>query len=114
MSNQTSLRRVIADWIDPTRATRETAATKTTRAIKRDVANAHGAILITGSHRESSGTLGHRAHLRALTVDDVLRGRARGLLILDYIATDLALKDARWRYAEQMLRTSLLTTRIGA
>lgn len=113
-TNQTSLRRVIADWIDPTRATRETIATKRERATRRAISDAHRAILITGNRREALGTLGYRGTMRALTVDDVINGGAKGLTLLDYIATDLALKDARWREAERELHICLLTTRAGA
>lgn len=107
-------RRNLADWLDPDRARREVAANKRAMRYRTHIRHAHPAILITGNHREASGILGQRAHTRALTIDDVLRGRARGLTILDYIPTDLALKDARWRDAERELHTCLLTARIGA
>lgn len=106
-------RRNLAALLDPERAHREVAATKRALRYRTQARHATRALLITGNHREATGTLGQRARTRALTVDDVLAGRARGLVILDYIATDLALKDTRWREAEQELHTCLLTTRIG-
>ena len=109
----TRFRRNLADWLDPDRAHREVAANKRAMRYRTQARHATRAILITGNRREASSALGQRARTRALTIDDVIAGRARGLVILDYIATDLALKDTRWRDAERELHLCLLTTRIN-
>lgn len=66
------------------------------------VRNARPALLITAYEREMHALAPEYLH-RAFTVQQVLEGRTRGLVILGYLPTNLALQHHRWRDAEEIL-----------
>lgn len=75
------------------------------------VRSARPPLLITAYEREAL-TLAPEHLNRAVTVQQVLEGRTRGLVIHGYLPTNLALQHARWREAEAILATSHIANRI--
>lgn len=115
-----SLRRTVADWLDPTRGRRETDATKRALGYRQALTDAQraaqaaaGPLLITSNVREASDILGRHHPSQSMTVNDVIAGRARGLTLSGYIATNLALQHTDWPRAEQDLHICLLANTLG-
>lgn len=115
-----SLRRTVADWLDPTRGRRETDATKRALGYRQALTDAQraaqaaaGPLLITSNVREASDILGRHHPSQSMTVHDVIAGRARGLTLTGYITTNLALQHTDWPRAEQDLQICLLANTLG-
>ena len=76
------------------------------------IRSARPPLLIVAYEREAHVLAAQDRPQRAVTVQQVLEGRTRGMVILGYLPTNLALQHSRWRDAEAILTTSHIANRI--
>lgn len=75
------------------------------------VRSAHPTLLVVAYEREAHA-LSAQDRPRAVTVQQVLEGRTRGMVIHGHLPTNLARQHARWYEAEAILTTSHIANRI--
>lgn len=112
--NLTDARRSLADWIDPSRNDRETAAIKRALAY-RDAVRKTKPLILVSQQRELRGLIAPMSRdVIVASIEEVTAGRIRGLVLSGVIPTNLALQHADYHKAMHELRPCLLTTRVGA
>lgn len=75
------------------------------------IRSAHPSLLIVSDQREAL-TLAVRDRPRAYSVQQIIEGRTRGMVIHGYLPTNLARQHHRWREAEAILTTSHIANQI--
>lgn len=107
-------RHAFADWVDPGRTDRETAAIKRALAY-RDVIRKAKPLILVSEHRELRGIIPPmRRNVIVASVDEATAGRIRGHVISSVTPTNLALQHTDYHRAIYELQSSLLTTWAGA
>lgn len=93
-------------------AQRERDLLKKVKRMQHTVRSAHPPLLVVAYEREILALAVPDRHTRAVTIQQILEGSTRGMVIHGYLPTNLARQHHRWREAEAILTTSHIANRI--